>query len=155
MDMKIRKIKEEEWMGSRHPAEGRDGIRYIKNPYSREETERVMEWINRHPADPASLAVAMWFTGGLAPQEIINLRPPHGTEWDSLQRAGGWRKAELVQRAMALYREEPEFVFMGRDGSRWKKLNGNCLQIKLYNICRKAGITYRKIHMDEAILGGK
>ena len=34
----------------------------------------VMEWIYGHSSDVKALAVALWFDGGITPQEIINLR---------------------------------------------------------------------------------
>ncbi len=48
-------------------------VSYFDNPYSNEETEKIMEWVEMHLTDVKGLAVSLWFTGGISFVEIVNL----------------------------------------------------------------------------------
>lgn len=121
--------------------------KYIKNPYSVHETSLIMGWIKNHQEDPAALAVAMLFTGGLTPQEIAGLRASDRAIW-----ADGREKEEVALAAMGLHQETGEYVFMRNDNNRQKQIFGNGVQYKLYCICTKIDVRYKSIRMDEALL---
>ena len=48
-------------------------ISYIQNPYTEEETEKIMEWSKTHPADVRAHAISLWFTKGLTLTDIVTL----------------------------------------------------------------------------------
>lgn len=133
--------------------------KYIKCPYSVEERKKILEWIERHQYDAKALAVALWLSGGIAPQDIINLRKEDCCGDRNMVVAMGcrkknskkWERAEIVQKALNLHPEELEFVFMFQKDSEWKKLKGSSIQMKLYNICDEIGIVYKSFHKDAAI----
>lgn len=133
-------------------------MKYIRFPYSYKERELVMEWIYGHSSDVKALAVALWFDGGITPQEIINLRREDCRIGEAVNETEGsykktnqrWSREEIVRRALKLHPEDLEFVFMYQKGAAWKKLNGSSIQMKLYNICDAVGITYKSVRKNEA-----
>lgn len=132
------------------------GIRYIDNPYSPEETECIMNWIESHSdADTRALAVGLWFTSNISPEEIINLRKvdcwgsKNGMEKGIFKESARLR---LVSKAFKLHPEDEQYIFMVKKDGRWRKLNERSLQIKLYYICQDLEITYRAFHKNETII---
>lgn len=145
-----------------NPMDSKHRIAYISNPYSLEETEKIMRWAEEHPADVRSQAVSLWFTGGIALTEIVNLTKKDcwgGTRAEdspmefeeNLFKAG--IRPQIVWRALKMHPKEVKFVFVipRQDGSGWKKLTETGLQRKLKCICRDIGIDYKRIGKKEAI----
>lgn len=134
---------------------------YIENPYSPEETDRIMEWAERHPADVRGLAVSLWFTGGISFQEIVNLTKKdcwgERKPWECLMQFEKGLfdtgiRPQIVRKALDQRPKDVKYVFVvpRRDGSGWKKLSENGLQMKLRYICRDTGIVYKGFRKDEA-----
>lgn len=152
----------QKWMLEREriaAVDSKFGVKYIRCPHSIEEREKIMEWIDQHQYDAKSLAVALWLSGGIAPQEIINLRKEDYRylknmdttmvcEKRSFQK---WNTIEIMWKALKLHPKELEFVFMSQKGADWKKLKGTSIQMKMYHICDEIGITYKPFHKNEAI----
>lgn len=135
------------------------GIKYIKCPYSFEEREKILEWIDLHQYDAKALAVALWLSGGITPQEIINLRKEDYQCFKNLDTTMvcekrsflKWNTMEIMWKALKLHPEGLEFVFMAQKGAEWKKLKGNSIQMKMYHLCDELGIIYKPFHKNEAI----
>lgn len=144
----------------------RNGIRFIDNPYTAEETAVIREWVEDHPFDVRGLAVSLWLSGGIAPEAIINLRTSDcwsgGRDTHELIHMGNiavdrsifqqWDRFRIVKRAMELHQAKQPYVFMVYDRNQWSKLNGNAIQLKMFHICRNLGIRYRKFSNNEIIL---
>lgn len=135
---------------------------YIDNPYSPEETEKIIQWMERHPTDARGLAVGLWFTGGISLTEIVNLTKKDC--WGGKRTADSIMKFEerlfcarnragIVRNALDLHPSNVKYVFVipRRDGSGWKRLTEQGLQKKIGCICQDLGITYKKVHKNEAI----
>ena len=137
-----------------------DEFRYIRNPYSEKETALIMKWIKDHPSDTRALASGLWFSGGLCPIQIINLKKEDFLDnndtgdktiifdpniFNMLQRA------IYIHKAIKLHPEDTIYVFMVEKDGTWKKLSGRSLQLKLYYICQDIGIKYKSFHQNEVI----
>ena len=144
----------QKWMLEREriaAVDSKFGIKYIRCPYSIEEREKIMEWIDQHQYDAKSLAVALWLSGGITPQEITNLRKAAYQDAKSIDIVMESEKREIVRKALKLHPEGLEFVFMAQKGAEWKKLKGNSIQMKMYHLCDELGIIYKPFHKNEAI----
>lgn len=134
------------------------GIRYIDNPYSDEETNKIMSWVENNFFDSRGLAVALWLSSNISPEEIVSLGKEDCWDSDSGVGKGLFRdniKMRYVSTALKLHPENEEYIFMVKKDGGWKKLNERSLQIKLYYICQDIGITYRAFHKNETILPSK
>ena len=134
-----------------------DNIRTIHNPYSIQETMKIMEWINQNKNDPRALALKFFFTGEITPSQIINLRVEDFTDdkiinGTNKEFAKSVQKQEIIKTAINLHPKEGEYVFMFKKDGIWRKLNSRSLQIKLYYICQGIGITYWAFHKDVSII---
>ena len=135
-------------------------ISYISNPYTEEETEKIMDWAKYHPADVRAQAVSLWFTKGLTLIDIVTLTKKGcwGKCEERVKREGSelFRasfRTEIVRRALDTHPPKVEYVFSvpNSDGSGWKKLTEKGLLINLKHICKQIGIIYRPILVNEAI----
>lgn len=139
--------------------ESERGIRYIDNPYSPEETKSIMDWIEEHSdIDVRALAVGLWLTGNISPEEIVALRKEDCWDSGSGIEKGMFKECarqRFVTEANKHHPDEEQYVFMVRKDGRWKRLNERSLQIKLYYICQDIGIVYRAFHKNEAIIPGR
>lgn len=135
------------------------GIKYIDNPYSVEETKSIMEWIEEHSdTDTGALAVGLWFTRDISPEEIIALKKDDCWYSDSGIEKGIFKedeKKKYVTEAFKMHPDEEQYIFMLKKEGRWRRLNERSLQIKLYYICRDIGIRYRAFHKNETIIPNK
>lgn len=139
--------------------ESERGIKYIDNPYSPEETKIIMDWIIKNP-DTRALAVGLWLTGNISPEEIVVLKQEDCWEYDNDLVVGKGifeerAKLRFVTEAFKMHPADEQYVFMVKKDGRWKKLNERSLQIKLYYICQDIGITYRAFHKNETIIPGR
>lgn len=143
-------------------ADSRNGVSYIDNPYSSEETEKIMKWAKAHPADVRGLAISLWLTGGISLTEIVNLTKKDC--WSGVRAEGSIMKfdknlfkvtarSQIVWGSLRLHPKNVEQVFVvpKEDKSGWKKLTELGLQRKLCYICQDIGIDYKSIHRSEAI----
>ena len=123
-------------------------IQYIHNPYTPEETERINEWIELHPGDIRGLALGLWFTGNITLMEIANLKRKdvHNGLFKK------WARARFITSALKLHSQRGDYVFMVIIDGPLEKLTAQGLMMKLYHICNKLGIKYRKINKDEAMV---
>lgn len=137
------------------------GIRQIINPYSEQDTDRIMEWIEDHSDDTRALAVGLWLSGGLSPLQIINLKKDEC--WGSTNTTDKtididrnifniWQRANYIRKAIKLHPEKDKYVFMISKDGVWKKLTERSLPIKLYYICQDIGIKYKAFHLNEMIV---
>lgn len=144
----------------------RNGIRFIDNPYSTEETAIIREWAEDHPFDVRGLAVALWLSGGITPEAVINLKTADcwngGRDGDEFICMGNiavdksifqqWDRFRIVKRAVDLHQGRQPYVFMVYEKNQWSKLHGNSIQLKMFHICRNLGITYKRFSNNEIIL---
>ncbi len=123
-------------------------IQYIHNPYTPEETERINEWIELHPGDIRGLALGLWFTGNITLMEIANLKKKdvHNGLFKK------WERARFISKALKLHSQRGDYVFMVINGGQLEKFTPQGFMMKLYHICNKLGIKYRKINKDEAMV---
>lgn len=137
-------------------------INYIDNPYTLEETEKIISWANEHPVDVMGIALELFFRKGISLTEIVNLKKKDcwgdkRTE-DSIMEFDdnlfkGSTRAKIIRKSLNMHPKEVDMVFdvPTSDGRGWKKLTEKGLQLKLYHICHELGIEHRKIGMKEAI----
>lgn len=133
------------------------GIRYIDNPYSPEETKNIIDWVESHFSDARGLAVALWLSSNISPEEIVSLKRSDcwGNDNDFEKGKGIFKenvRLRLVSKAFKLHPENDRYVFMVKKDGGWRKLNERSLQIKLYYICQDIGIKYRAFHKNETII---
>ena len=124
------------------------GIQYIKNPYSAEETEKIKEWIELHPDDIRGMAIGLWFTGDVSLLEIANLKREECHK-DIFKK---WKRARFVAKALELHPKNKDYVFMAINDGKLEKLTPQSFQMKLYHVCNRLGINYKKINRDEAMV---
>ena len=124
------------------------GIRYIENPYTVEETEKIREWIDSHTNDIRGLALGLWFAGDVSLVEISNMKKEDAHK-GILKK---WARARFITSALKLHSQRGDYVFMVINGEPLEKLTAQGLMMKLYHICNKLGIKYRKINKDEAMV---
>lgn len=123
-------------------------IQYIKNPYSAEETEKIKEWIELHPDDIRGMAIGLWFTGDVSLLEIANLKREECHK-DIFKK---WKRARFVAKALELHPKNKDYVFMAINDGKLEKLTPQSFQMKLYHVCNRLGINYKKINRDEAMV---
>lgn len=123
-------------------------IQYINNPYTPGETERIKEWIELHPSDIRGLALGLWFAGDVSMEEIANMKMEDGHK-DIFRK---WKRARFIINALKLHPENKDYVFMAINDGRLEKLTPQSFQMKLYHICNRLGIGYKKINRNEAIV---
>ena len=149
-------------------AEAEKENNYRDNPYSIEEMEDLMAWIDRNPDDVRGLAVGLWLSGGISPEEIVNLKKEcledSGTTstggFTAIKRPGSDRylrltnvRQRILDAALKIQSENGmEYIFMVEKEHRWRKLTKKSLQIKLYYICEDLGIKYKAFHCNDVIL---
>lgn len=140
----------------------RQEILYIDNPYTEEETQKIMQWVQGHPADVRGIAVSLWFMKGISLTEIVNLTKKDcwggvRTEQSSMKFKETLFKSsarsQIVWKSLYLHPRTVKEVFVipKKDGSGWKKLTEWGLQKKLRHICKDIGIEYKGIRENEAI----
>lgn len=140
-------------------ASSKADISYIPNPYSEEETEKIMNWAKTHPASVLTQATSLWFTKGLTLKDIVNLTKKDCWGENCIEREGielfrTSFRAKIVRRALDMHPPKVEYVFSvpNSDGSGWKKLTEKGLLINLKHICKQTGIIYKPILVNEAII---
>lgn len=144
---------------------------FIYNPYPKEETKKIMEWVEKHLDDVRGLAVALWLLGDISPEEIIKLKKQDlvvssGNKTDNIRmirkpNADSYllltdERNRLIKAALDLHPSDGlEYIFMVKKENRWIRLNSHSLSIKLYYICRNIGkaVTYRAFHSCDVIEG--
>ncbi|MDE6052482.1 MAG: DUF787 family protein [Lachnospiraceae bacterium] len=147
---------------SGNPTDSGYRVFYIENPYTQEETEKIMKWSQNHPADVRGMAVSLWFAKGITLTEIVNLTKKDCWEGvrtkDSIMQfekdlLKSRVRAEIVWKSVKLHPKEVKEVFVipKQDGSGWKKLTEWGLQRKLWFICQDIGIVHKRINKNEAI----
>lgn len=149
-------------------AEAEKETNYRDNPYSIEEMEDLMAWVERNPDDVRGLAVGLWLSGGISPEEIIDLKKEcledsgatSAGELTTIKRPGSDRylrltsvRKRILDAALQIQSNNGmEYVFMVEKEHRWRKLTKKSLQIKLYYICEDLGIKYKAFHCNDVIL---
>lgn len=131
------------------------GIKYIDNPYLPEEVKKIMDWVESHLFDSRRLAVALWLSSNISPEEIVSLKKENCWEDDLGEGKGIFEeraRLRIVREAFDLHPEDEQYIFMVKKDGRWRKLNEKSLQIKLYYICQDLKITYRAFHKNETII---
>lgn len=123
-------------------------IQYIDNPYTDAETEKIKEWIEMHLDDTRGLAIGLWFCGETSLEEIANLKK----EDCHISIFKKWERAQIISRALSLHPKNEKFVFMEIKEKRLEKLTPQGFQLKLYHICNKLGIKYKRINRNEAMV---
>lgn len=123
-------------------------IHYIDNPYSTEETEKIKEWIDLHPNDIRGLALGLWFAGDVSFVEIANMKLDDGHN-DIFRK---WERARFITNALKLHSKNKNYVFMAINNGRLEKLTPQSFQMKLYHICNRLGLEYKRINRNEAIV---
>ena len=123
-------------------------IQYINNPYTPEETERIKEWIELHPSDIRGLALGLWFAGDVSMEEIAYMKMEDGHK-DIFRK---WKRARFIINALKLHPENKDYVFMAINDGRLEKLTPQSFQMKLYHICNRLGLEYKRINRNEAIV---
>ncbi len=123
-------------------------IHYIDNPYTDAETEKIKEWIDLHTNDIRGLALGLWFTGNATLLEIVNLKKEDARKGIFKK----WKKARFISRALELNPKNGDYVFMTKSEGNLEKLTAQGLMMKLYHICNKLGIKYKKINKNEAMV---
>ena len=123
-------------------------IRYIENPYTVEETEKIREWVELHPNDIRGMAIGLWFTGDVSLLEIANLKREECHK-DIFKK---WKRARFVAKALELHPKNTDYVFMIINDGRWEKLTVQGFMMKLYHVCNRLGIEYKRISRNEAML---
>ena len=135
-------------------------ISYIRNPYSDEDTEKIMDWANNHPADVRAQAVSLWFTKGLTLKDIVTLTKKEcwGEPEERIVRNGIQLfcipiRSKIVRQALNTHPPKVEYIFSvpNSDYTGWERLSEKGLILKLKAICKKIGITYKPILINEAI----
>ncbi len=123
-------------------------IHYIDNPYSSEEIEKIKEWIELHPKDIRGLALGLWFAGDVSLAEIANLKKEDANK--GILRK--YKRARFITRALKLHSQRGDYVFMVINDGQWEKFTPQGFMMKLYHICNKLGIKYKRINRNEAML---
>lgn len=144
----------------------RQEISYIENPYSESETEKIVKWVEAHPADIRGLAINLWFSGGISLTEIVNLTKKDC--WNGAKKGDSIMKfdrnlfkvssrSQIVWNSLRQHPKSVECVFAipNSDKSGWKKLTELGLQRKLCCICQDIGINYKSIRKNEVIKLGR
>lgn len=135
-------------------------ITFIRNPYSETETTTIMKWAESHPADVRAQAVSLWFTKGLTLNDIVTLtkRDCWGKSEERIVRDGielfcTSARAKIVRRALDTHPPKVKYIFSvpSSDYIGWERLTEKGLLIKLKTICKKTGIVYKQILVNEAI----
>lgn len=121
-------------------------IHYIDNPYSTKETEKIKEWIDLHPNDIRGLAIGLWFAGDVSFAEIANMKLEDGHN-DIFRK---WERARFITNALELHPKNKDYVFMAVNNGRLEKLTPQSFQMKLYHICNRLGLEYKRINRNEA-----
>lgn len=138
-------------------------LNYIGNPYTDEETEKILKWAEEHPADIKACAVGLIFLGGISFSEASELTVRDC--WENRDGAYGVerplgrmfyedRRCRIVQNALNSHPVVLGYVFAvpRLDGKGWDKLNARGIAKKLSSICREIGIQYKKIYKNEVIM---
>lgn len=123
-------------------------IHYIDNPYTDAETEKIKEWIDLHTNDIRGLALGLWFNGDVSFAEITNLKKEDARKGIFKK----WKKARFISKALELHSQRRDYVFMVINDGQLEKLTAQGLMMKLYHICNKLGIKYKKINKNEAMV---
>ena len=124
------------------------GIKYIDNPYSAEETEKIKEWVDLHPRDIRGLAIGLWLTGNVSLMEIANLKKKDVHKGLFIK----WERARLISKALQMNPQNGNYVFMVINEGNLEKLTAQGLMMKLYHVCNRLGINYKRINKNEAML---
>ena len=124
------------------------GIRYIENPYSAEEIEKIKEWVELHPKDVRGQAIGLWFSGNVSMEEIANMKKEDAHKGIFRK----WERARFIINALKLHPENKDYVFMAVNEGRLEKLTPQSFQMKLYHVCNRLGFEYKRINRNEAIV---
>lgn len=124
------------------------GIRYIENPYTVEETEKIREWIDLHTNDIRGLALGLWFAGDVSMEEIANMK----LEDNHNNIFRKWERSRFITKALELHPQNGDYVFMIINDREWEKITAQGLMMKLYHVSNKLGIKYKRVNKNEAIV---
>lgn len=140
---------------------------YIENIYTQEEIGRIKGWIVEHSGDIAYLALKFWFTTGVSPEEIVQMRisairrEEENGEMSAIQmpESGIYlilneERKEIIKAAIALNSsyKRMEYLFSIDLGLKWKKLSVQGMAKKLYHICKELGIEYKGLHHNDVLI---
>ena len=62
------------------------------------------------------------------------------------------KRARFIINALKLHPENKDYVFMAINDGRLEKLTPQSFQMKLYHICNRLGLEYKRINRNEAIV---
>lgn len=142
--------------------DSKEVLNYIENPYSVEETERILEWVEEHPADIRAAAVGLVLMGGISFAEATELTTkdcwergegPHGVKRELGTLFYNDRRYRIVRNAVNAHPAVLGYVFAipKSDGTGWSRMNAKGIVKKLSSICRETGVEYKKIYKNEVI----
>lgn len=94
------------------------------------------------------MAIGLWFTGDVSLLEIANLKREECHK-DIFKK---WKRARFVAKALELHPKNKDYVFMAINDGKLEKLTPQSFQMKLYHVCNRLGINYKKINRDEAMV---
>lgn len=143
--------------------DSKDIVNYIKNPYTYEETEQILKWVEEHPADIRASAVGLVLMGGISFTETAELtvkdcwemgEGPHGVKREFGKLFYDNRRYKIAKNAVNTHPVILGYVFAipKCDGTGWVRLNARGAGKKLSSICRDIGIQYKKIYKNEVIM---
>ena len=86
----------------------KNGIHYMYNIYTPEETEKIKEYLELNYNDNRNMALRLWFSGNLSLVEIANLKREDA--YKGIFRKG--EKAKLISKALEMNPTNGNYVFM-------------------------------------------
>lgn len=145
--------------------------RCVEKPYSGDEWERIKAWFEQNRQDVRGLALALWFEGGISPEEIAGLKKSNlmdvNGRYDDENPAVvkrntaedymvlNMRRKRIILDALKLYPGmEREYIFMVENNGMLEKLSKTSLQPKMVSICRQVGVDYKSFKYTDMILWG-
>lgn len=143
--------------------DSKDVTNYIRNPYTDEETEQILKWVEEHPYDVRAAALGIVLLGGISYAETVRLtekdcwekkKGAHGVK----RPLGGMfdeeRRCRIVKNALKVHPVVLGYVFAVQriDGRGWDGLSPKGIAYKLSSICNEIGISYKKIYKNEIIM---
>ena len=92
--------------------------------------------------------MGLWFAGDVSFAEIATLKKEDANK--GILRK--YKRARFITRALKLHSQRGDYVFMVINDGQWEKFTPQGFMMKLYHICNKLGIKYKKINRNEAML---
>lgn len=149
----------------RHYQEKMKKRRWIENPYTGGELDRITECLEQRKGDAQALALRFWLQGGISLEDTANLKTEYlygvrrkGLNVLKMNDAEDYlplskKRKQIIRDALQMHHgTDQEYIFIDTKKGMRQKVMLNSLYPKMMHICSRVGAIYTPARQSDAIV---